>query len=159
MYYGAIPKENCMKKAIILIVLATLLVTPVFSAVQGSDIGVGLTLGYPTGLTMRYDMDDFRVLGNLTWDFGSGFYIDGGALFDITTVDLGDIPLEINGGALVGLGMSSSKFAASVNGVIGASYYLEEYPVEVFLNLAPGLAILPGLGFSFKGGLGALWYF
>jgi len=148
-----------MKKGIVLIMLIVLLMTPVFSAPKNNGVGVGLTLGYPTGVTMRYGMDDFRVLGNLTWNFGSGFYLDAGALYDVTEVELGEIPLIINGGALLGLGINNSDFAMSVNGVIGASYYMNEYPVEIFLNLAPGVAILPSMGMSFKGGFGALWYF
>ena len=108
--------------------LIVLLMTPVFSAPKNNGVGVGLTLGYPTGVTMRYGMDDFRVLGNLTWNFGSGFYLDAGALYDVTEVALGEIPLIINGGALLGLGINDSEFAMSVNGVIGASYYMNEYP-------------------------------
>ena len=147
-----------MKKVLLVIALVLVIALPL-SAAKYNDIGVGVTLGYPTGLTMRYGMDDFRVLGNLTWNFGSGFYVDAGALYDITQVELGDFPIYINGGGQLGLGLSSSAFQLSLNGVIGASYYLEEYPVEIFLNLAPGWTLLGNTGFDFKGGFGGLWYF
>lgn len=150
-----------MKKVLLVIALVLIIALPLSAAnySKTNGIGVGLTIGYPTGLTMRYGMDDFRVLGNLTWNYGSGFYLDAGALYDITQVDLGDFPIYINGGAQLGLGISESKFQLSANGIIGASYYLEEYPVELFLNLAPGWTLVGDTGFSFKGGLGGLWYF
>ena len=149
-----------MKKVLLVVALVLIIALPLSAAnySKTNGVGVGLTLGYPTGLTMRYGMDDFRVLGNLTWNFGSGFYLDAGALYDITEVELGDFPIYISGGALVGLGINDG-FQMSVNGVVGASYYLEEYQVEVFLNLAPGWNLFTKSGFSFKGGLGALWYF
>ena len=148
-----------MKKTLLIIVLVMVLMTPLFAMQKSNGVGAGVTVGYPTGLTVRYGMDDFRVLGNLTWDYGSGFYLDAGALYDITEVEVADLPIYINGGVQIGLGVASSSFVFSVNGVIGASYYLEDYPVEVFVNLAPGVAILPSIGGSFKGGVGALWYF
>ncbi|MDC7245518.1 MAG: hypothetical protein PQJ47_06355 [Sphaerochaetaceae bacterium] len=148
-----------MKKTLLIVVLVMVLMTPLFAMQKNDGIGVGVTLGYPTGLTMRYGMDDFRVLGNLTWNYGSGFYLDAGALYDITEVEVADLPVIINAGAQLGLGINNSAFAFSVNGVVGASYYMDDYPVEVFVNLAPGVAILPSMGFSFKGGVGALWYF
>lgn len=149
-----------MKKVLLVIALVLIIALPLSAAnySKTNGVGVGVTLGYPTGLTMRYGMDDFRILGNLTWNFGSGFYMDAGALYDITQVDLGDFPIYINGGAMLGLGINSG-FQLSVNGIIGASYYLEEYPVEFFLNLAPGWTLIGNTGFSFKGGLGGLWYF
>jgi len=150
-----------MKKVLLVIALVLVIALPLSAAnySKTNGIGVGLNLGYPTGLTMRYGMDDFRVLGNLTWNFGSGFYLDAGALYDITEVQLGEFPIYINGGGLVGLGLANSNFQLSVNGVVGASYYLEEYPVEIFLNLAPGWNLFMDSGFSFKGGFGGLWYF
>src|SRR5690554_5872251 len=150
-----------MKKVLLVIALVLIIAIPLSAAnySKTNGVGVGLTLGYPTGLTMRYGMDDFRVLGNLTWNFGKGFYLDAGALYDLTEVQLGDFPIYISGGALLGLGINKNNFQLSANGIVGASYYLEEYPVEVFLNLAPGWTLVGNTGFSFKGGFGALWYF
>jgi len=148
-----------MKKTLLILVLVMVLMTPLFAMQKNDGVGVGVTLGYPTGLTARYGMDDFRVLGNLTWDYDSSVYLDAGVLYDLTEVEVADLPIYINGGALVGLGVSGGKIAVSFNGVVGASYYLNDYPVEVFLNLAPGVSVLPSMGWSFKGGLGALWYF
>lgn len=153
-----------MKKVLLVLALVLVIALPLSSAsyMKTNGIGAGITLGYPTGLTARYGMDDFRLLGNLTWDFGSGFSLDVGALYDITEVEVGDFPIYINGGALVGVGFRGSDFLLSVNGIVGASYYLEDYPVEIFLNLAPGANIIKPASaniLSFKGGLGALWYF
>ncbi|MDD3823900.1 MAG: hypothetical protein PHN93_09165 [Sphaerochaetaceae bacterium] len=153
-----------MKKVFLVLALVLIIALPVSAAgyMKTNGVGAGITLGYPTGLTVRYGMDDFRLLGNLTWDFGSGFSLDVGALYDITDVKLGDFPIYINGGALAGVGLYSNDFLLSVNGIVGASYYLEDYPVEIFLNLAPGANIIKPAGasiFSFKGGLGGVWYF
>ena len=152
-----------MKKVFLVVALVLIIALPLSAAgyMKTNGVGVGLTIGYPTGATVRYGMDDFRLLGNLTWNYGSGISLDIGALYDITEVEIANLPIYINGGALVGIGLNDG-FLLSINGIVGASYYLEDYPVEIFLNLAPGFNIIRSdsvHAMSFKGGLGALWYF
>lgn len=149
-----------MKKMLIVMALILIIALPLSAAnyAKPNGAGAGITLGYPTGLTGRYGMDDFRFLGNFTWNYGLGFYLDVGVLYDIAEVDMGGIPIYINAGVQAGIGVDDG-FQLSVNGIVGASYYFEEVPIELFLNLAPGWNILTTSGFSFKGGLGAIWYF
>jgi len=150
-----------MKKVLIILTLVLIIALPLSAAnyAKPNGVGAGLTLGYPTGLTGRYGMDDFRFLGNFTWDYSNGFYFDVGVLYDITEVTIANLPIYINAGVQTGIGIAETKFQFSVNAIIGASYYFEDVPIELFLNLAPGVAIMPSLGFSPKGGLGAIWYF
>jgi len=148
-----------MKKTMLVVVLVVLLMTSLFAAERHTGIGAGLTVGYPAGLTGRYDLDGFRVVGNLSTPYGSGIYLDAGALFPITEVDIADMPFFIDAGAQLSIGANNSAFYFTVNGLANMSWYVETMPVEVFVYLAPGIRIAPGIGFDFKGGLGALYYF
>ena len=42
---------------------------------------------------------------------------------------------------------------------MGLAYQFEEAPVDVFAEIAPGLALLPDLGFYIGGGIGARYFF
>ncbi len=141
-----------------IVVLVVLLMTSLYAAERYSGIGAGLNVGYPAGLTGRYDLDGFRIVGNISTPYGSGIYLDAGALFPITEVAIADIPFFIDAGAQLSIGINSG-FYFTVNALANMSWYVPEMPVEVFTYIAPGLRVSPGLGFDFKGGVGALYYF
>ncbi len=152
-----------MKRLFIVIAVILTIALPLMAAknpVRPNDFGAGLYLGYPAGLTVRYGMDDFRIFANITNYFRAGANLDVGALYDIVSFDVGGRPLYINAGAQIGFGYyMDSKFTMSANGVVGASYYFDEFPLEVFASVAPGYQFLGGSKFDIKGGAGGVWYF
>lgn len=148
-----------MKKTLLVVVLVVLLMTSLFAAERHSGIGAGLTVGFPVGVTVRYDLDFMRVVGGLSNPYGAGIWLDAGGLFPIAEVAIAEIPLFIDGGAQLSIGLNESKFYFTLNALATVSWFVETMPVEVFASLAPGFRVAPSAGFSFKGGLGALYYF
>lgn len=150
-----------MKKVWLVIALVLVVALPLSAAQydKTNGIGVGLSLGYPSGVTVKYGMDDFRFFGTLGSEFGSDVYLDAGVLYDITEFEIESLPFYVSAGASIGLGFGSD-FELAVNGVVGASYFLEQYPVEVFLNVSPGYRIITERdAFDINAAVGALWYF
>lgn len=151
-----------MKKKWMIFVMVVVLVLPLSAAARydkTNGIGVGLSLGYPSGITVKYGMDDFRFFGTVGSEFGSEIYLDVGVLYDLAEFAIEDLPFYVNAGASVGFGLGTD-FELAINGLIGVSYFLKECPVEFFLNIAPGFRVITEReGFDIGGAVGALWYF
>lgn len=147
-----------MKKTMLVIVIVLLLMTSLFASERYTGIGAGLTVGYPAGLTGRYDLDGMRIVANVSTPYGSGIYLDGGVLFQIAEVAIADIPFFIDGGAQLSIG-AFGGFYFTVNALANMSWYVPSAPIEVYAYIAPGMLISPKIDFDFKGGLGALYYF
>ncbi|NLA93083.1 MAG: hypothetical protein GX842_06610 [Spirochaetales bacterium] len=151
-----------MKRLFIVIAIILIIALPLVAAnsIRPDGFGAGLYLGWPMGLTVRYGMDDFRIFANVTNYFAAGANFDVGALYDIVSFDVGGRPLYINAGAQIGLGYYvGSLFTMAANGVVGASYYFDEFPLELFVNVALGYRFLGAPGFDYKAGAGGVWYF
>jgi hypothetical protein len=76
--------------------------------------------------------------------------------FDLISVSEGSLPVYFGVGAYMGL---SSDFALGARIPVGIAYHFEGAPVEIFAELAPGLALLPEISFYFGGGIGVRYYF
>lgn len=166
-----------MKKKIALVALIfAMLVTPAFAIGGVSDdnsFGIGLNLGRNSGLGMRFGFGDFDILANVgLFDFGisdNGVAVAGDAAFswNFYTIDGGralEFPLTVGAGVSTGVHFGDPfVFDLSVLFPIGIEYNFAQLnpdvPITVYFRIAPGLAILPDLGFGWSAYLGALWNF
>ena len=147
-----------MKKVLLVIALILVIALPL-SAAKTSGIGVGVSGGWPvSGVAVKYAMDDFRAVGTLGYSFNSAFALEAGAQYDVTEFDIDGIPFYVNVGVTGAMSLGGGSFGLSVNVPVGVSYFFEDYPVEVFLKIGPGVKILPSVGFDIGGALGGLWY-
>lgn len=120
--------------------------------------GVGLIIGDPTGVTVKY-----WLTPRSAWDFalGSQLSLAGvGAhadyLYHIPVIaDTPEAPLFVGGGAFLGGG--GNQMAAGLRGVVGMTYLFEE-PFDIFMQLSPTLAVSPGFEFYFTFSIGGRIY-
>jgi hypothetical protein len=152
-----------MKKMLLVVALICLVVLPVSAAKydKSDGIGVGLSLGYPVnGAAVKYGMGDFRIVGTLGYSFPSSLSLEGGVQYDLTEFEIENIPFYVNIGGTVAVTVGGG-FGLSVNVPVGVSYFFkafDQYPMEAFLKLAPGIRIAPSIGFQMGGAIGALYY-
>jgi len=152
-----------MKKVLLVVALICLAVLPLTAAKydKSDGIGIGLSLGYPVnGVAVKYGMGDFRIVGTLGYSFPSSLSVEGGVQYDLTEFEIENIPIYVNVGATAAVTVGGG-FGLSVNVPFGVSYFFkafDDYPMEAFLKLAPGLVIAPALGFHMGGAIGALYY-
>ena len=133
-----------MKKVFLVVALVLIIALPLSAAgyMKTNGIGVGLSGGWPvSGVAVKYGMDDFRLVGTLGYNYNGG------------------VPFYVNVGVTGAISAGGPDFTLSVNVPFGVSYFFEDFPVEVFLKVGPGLRILPDLGFDIGVALGGLWYF
>lgn len=151
---------------------------PASAAPAETGTGIGFVLGTPTGFnlklpqgrahalqfTLGYDLDGGPHWAGPGDDGGSHFYLGGDYLwynYEVFRVEQGRLPLYYGPGVWASLHNhgSDSHARAGIRGVIGIAYQFANAPFDVFLELGPGISVVPdthGHGF---GGLGGRFYF
>ncbi|MEW6515709.1 MAG: hypothetical protein AB1439_02225 [candidate division FCPU426 bacterium] len=120
--------------------------------------GMGLIIGDPTGVTVKYWLDR-----RMAWDFAlgsqlslAGVGVHADYLFHLPVItDTPEAPLFIGGGAFLGAG--GNQVAAGLRGVVGMTYIFSE-PFDIFMQLSPTLAISPDFNFYFTFSIGGRVY-
>lgn len=152
-------KLNTMKK-LFFVSIVSLFSLGVFA--QDSGLGLGLIFGEPTGLSAKmWTSERTAIDAAVAWSFSDPgwFHVHANFLihnYDIITVSTGKLPLYYGVGAYTAF---SSEFGLGARVPLGLAYQFEGAPVEVFAEVAPGLALLPALSFYIGGGIGARYFF
>lgn len=137
--------------------------------------GAGIILGNPTGLSLAWKKAGTPVFFDaaLAWSLDSGgFLVHGDILIVPTTLrtaDWSDIsfPLYVGVGPRIAVHDdyydnhkgwdNEGSFGARVP--LGMAFQHDNFPLEGFLEVAPGLRLLPSTGFFFDVAIGARFYF
>ena len=165
------------KKAIVLLIIAVLAITPAMAAPRGSSsegsVGVGLNLGTNTGLGLKFDMGKFDILANIglmNFNIGAdGFNLgtDVAVSYEVYDFDLGGehhMPLTLGLGAVMGFDIGKTfGFDLGLVVPVGIEYKIPDFPMSFYLRLAPGIGLVDNssfrMHFAFAGYIGALWVF
>ena len=146
---------------------------------QQSGFGLGIMLGEPTGFSGKaWTGGDNAIAFGVAWGgWGRGgyFHLHGdylfhnGSLFNVTQ---GKLALHYGAGLRMRSWTSNGywvrgRYYESRSGhtrlgvriPVGLTYMFDGAPVDVFLELAPGLDVIPGTSFDMAGAIGARFYF
>jgi hypothetical protein len=150
-------------------------------APDGRAIGVGLEVGAPTTLNVKFmtspDTGIVVGLGGGAW-YDASLSLHGDFLWHplVARFNSGSFSAYIGGGAWTSLGLGGRNYRGPHYGY-WSPYYDQEYvavgarlplglavafnevPIEVFAEVVPALAVFPGIGVFGQGGLGARFYF
>ena len=136
-------------------------------AEEDKNFGLGLSLGTPTGLTGKIWLDDLRAVDFAVGTYG--YYVGSsyegvnlhadylwhyyGIFGSPGSEAYQRMPLYAGVG-----GMYASPGVAGVRSVVGVTYLFRE-PFDLFVELAPTLFLVPGVGLGLDGGIGGRFYF
>lgn len=143
---------------------------------RGRDFGLGVAFGSPTSIVGKY-----FVGGGNAWDFGLGFWTYGwgcnsrgfceGRSLDVVTINadyLWQEPLvvgskakldwHIGAGGRVWVGGGDASIAARMPVGIDLTFRRPSF-LELFLELAPAVYVVPGLYLDLEAFLGVRFYF
>ena len=147
----------------IVVPLLMLLTSVVLVHAQDGGIGLGLSTD---GLTGKYWLDGSTAI-SIHWNFGTTVVAD--YLFDNPELlKLTDAPTPVyyGVGALIGTHegrddnfKTTTEFDLGVRGVVGISYYLVSFPVDIFIESTPTVKLLSPGKFDFDGSLGIRYFF
>ena len=150
-----------MKKAALMLIILGCLAGLSFG--QNGDIGLGIILGEPTGLSAKWWTGKTMAFdAGAAWSFVNGgtfMQIHGDLLFhnfDLFQVDSGKMALYYGFGGRVKF---ADKAIVSVRVPIGISYQFEKTAIELFLEVVPMLDLIPATEVGVSGGAGFRYYF
>lgn len=145
---------------------------------QSDGFGAGIILGEPTGISLKGWIGNDRAIdGAVAWSLRGGAYFSLHADYLFHNMDLiklakGRMPLYYgpglrlrswNGGRYWDHGRWHYGDGGRVNlGIrfpVGLAYLPEKAPVDIFLELAPVLDLLPATDFGINGAVGARYWF
>ncbi len=140
------------------------------TATVRAQMGIGVILGEPTGLSMKLSAGSASSFdAAAAWSFlqqedrggipATGgsiyFHLDYQQYFDLVDVPSGRLPFFVGVGGKIYLG--TDILALGVRIPLGVSYEFADVPLELFLEVAPGLLFFPSTTFDGGGGFGILY--
>ncbi|MCF7822647.1 MAG: hypothetical protein K9N35_00595 [Candidatus Marinimicrobia bacterium] len=130
---------------------------------QEAGIGIGISTN---GLEGKYWMGQSNAL-SMHWNLGTQLAAD--YLFDKPDLlKLTDTPTPVYYGFGAGLGThkgvndsgeGTTELDLNIRGVIGISYYISSFPMDIYIESVPSLGLLGGTGLSFGGSFGFRYFF
>lgn len=170
-YYLKHMKTHTIAKIIILVFS----LTASAQAQQEKNLGVGVILGEPSGLTINKFIAPSRSIDlGVGWSFAENesLHLHADYLFHrfdrVTTSNLNDrIPLYYGLGLRVKLksdedDKDAKNFEDEMIGIripIGLSYFLDDQPIEFFAEIIPIIELTPDFEFDISAALGGRYYF
>jgi len=158
--------------------ITVLILCGMHASAQQSGFGAGIMVGDPTGVSVKYWLNDDRALdGGLAWGVwrGSYFHLHGDYLFHnstLITVSKGKLPLYYGPGLRLRSwsgdqywdngkwhDYDGSRVDIGVRFPVGLAYLFDGAPVDIFLEVAPTLDLTPATSFEIDGGIGARYWF
>jgi len=147
------------------LILIALLLTPFSTQAQpdDGDLGLGLMIGEPTGISLKYWSSETRAIGGgVAWSLGQydAIHLHGDYLWHsysvFDDVDKGQLPVYYGvGGRIV---FAENDAVLGIRVPVGLNYRFEENPLDLFLELVPTVNLAPDTDFDMNGALGIRIY-
>ena len=151
-----------MKKSLIGSTLLIVLFSGITLA-QSSGFGIGAILGQPTGISAKY-----WTTSSTAFDFGLGYsfeknsrmHLHADYLFHTKDIfnSTENFSLYYGPGARLRL-VENGDSRLGVRFDVGIVWIPRNSPIDVFVEIAPLLDIIPETDFSFNGGIGVRYFF
>jgi hypothetical protein len=135
------------------------------------SFGLGLILGEPTGLSVKgFVHNDHAIQAHMSWDFtDEGFALLVDYVFHLQLLSKAAVWLDFTvgaGGKLVVRDDDDDRrkdddgdIALGARIPLGLSLRLKKVPLEIFIEVAPGIRLVPETDPDIDGGLGLRWFF
>ena len=133
------------------------------SFAQSNGFGLGILLGQPTAITAKY-----WTSGSTAFDFGAGYsfekysrmHLHADYLFHTKNVfnTTENISLYYGPGARLKI-FENAGSRLGIRFDVGIVWIPRNSPVDVFVEIAPLLDIIPETAFSLNGGIGVRYFF
>lgn len=156
-----------MNRIILISILIILLGFGVTSA-QTRGVGIGIILGEPTGLSMK-----FWTSSNTAIDIAAAWsFINGRALhvhadylyhnFKLVELDYDTLPFYFGIGGRIKFAEHDTvnhNYRIGVRIPVGLEFLPSKMPFDFFMEIAPLLDLIPNTDLNFNGGIGFRYFF
>ena len=155
-----------MKKVVsvmVLLAVAAILAQPADAKPRG-DFGLGIIVGEPTGIDMKWFLGDVNAIeGAVAWSFSgdSAVHIQADYLFHFyewITVSKGLLPVFFGIGGRFAI-RENKDDSLGIRVPVGLDYEFAGGVFDVFGELVPVLELTPDTDFELEGAIGARFWF
>jgi len=149
-----------LRLVLLFVIILVLCFRPVAAEERG--FGLGVILGAPTGLSCKYWMrNNTAIDGAVAWSIGrhSRLYLHADYLlhrFDVFEVERDKMALYYGIGGRIKL---EDNGRVGIRIPVGVDYIFVKAPLDIFLELAPVLDLVPSTSLSLNGGVGIRFFF
>ena len=146
----------------ILLLLVAVILCENIGEAQNKGFGLGIIIGEPTGLSgKKWTSNRTAVDAGLAWSFarGSSLHIHADYLwhfFDALKAEEETIPLYVGVGGRLKFD-NNARFGIRIVG--GVDFMVYSVPLDVFLEVAPIMDLIPATELGLNGGLGVRFFF
>ena len=127
---------------------------------QSSGFGIGIVFGEPTGISAKlWNGKTTAFQGAIAWSFGNNdaLRLQSDYLWHFPGLEIamGKLPYYLGIGASMTL---ANKLVLAARIPIGVNYQLFELPLDIFIEVVPGLNLIPDVDFNIDAGLGIRYF-
>ena len=150
-------------------ILGLLLTVASANARTKDDVGIGIMIGEPTGLSIKYWLDEERAVdGAAAWSFSENdsFQLHGDYLIhNYALLEEDNLPVYYGvGGRLKfkdsnGRGRNEDDAIFGIRVPLGITYLLVDEPIDLFFELVPVLDLSPDVDLDLNVAIGLRYYF
>jgi hypothetical protein len=136
------------------------------NAVHPGLFELGVYLGQPSGISAKYWINGKNSIdGVAAWGFGGAgsgtLVIAADYLFnfiDMVKIETETFPLYVGAGAIMSID-TGGGISLGARIPLGAFYLFRDVPLEISLEIVPGLYLFPSTSFLAMGGIGVRYCF
>ncbi|MDA3810657.1 MAG: hypothetical protein PF518_10075 [Spirochaetaceae bacterium] len=126
-------------KKVLLIAVALMLTTTLFA--NEGKFKAGVSLGYPTGLTVGWHPSEKFELNLLLGTDYTGFTVGITPLFTLTNLDISDNNFPLSIGPSVNFSFAQYVTAIDILGLIRMEYNFKDIPLNAYVEFGAGVRI------------------
>ena len=130
---------------------------------QDKGFGIGIIVGEPTGISGKYWLSEKNAVdGGLAWSFikGGSLHLHADYLWHLfNKIQTSQrIPVYFGIGGRMKF-RSGENAHVGVRIVGGVDWFLDDAPIDVFVELAPVMDLIPATELGLNGGIGVRFFF
>lgn len=148
-------------KACLIMSFLVFLIQPISAQRQAGDVGIGVHLGQPTGLTVKAYSPGTSVDFLAAWDLDDFFFLNIHALYDTPLNTAHTVHFYYGPGGFIGIRDRGREVdddvELGVSGSFGIDFMIEKF--EIFFQATPRLSLVQTTNFDMGGGAGFRVYF
>lgn len=153
----------------IILIFGLLFLPSAYSQREFGDVGIGVQVGQPTGLTVKFYEPVTSVDILAAWDLDDFFFLNVHAIWDKHLNDANTVHFFYGVGGFIGLrdrpgndndfgfDGNNDDIGIGISGTAGIDFLIEKF--EIYLQLTPRLELIEATDFDLGGGLGFRVYF
>ena len=121
---------------------------------QFGDVGIGVQIGQPTGLTIKVYKERASLDFLAAWDWDDFFFFNIHSIYDEHLNDQQTVHFFYGPGGFIGIRErpGNDDVELGVSGSIGIDFLIEKF--EIYIQATPRLALVKSTDFEMGGGVG-----